>query len=213
MLERLRGAQTIVLGPLARTLLRLGIQPDAVTWFGAIAVTVTALVCFGAGWLWPGALAVAVLSCTDMLDGQMARESGRESRWGTFLDASLDRIADAAVFGGLAWHLGVRGGAVWAGIAIAALVVAQVTSYVKARAEAIGCRADVGVVTRADRLALALGGALLAGLGVPYALEVAMMLLCVGGSITVVQRMRSVRRQLRAPVRELPAREPATVHR
>lgn len=196
MLARLRGAQAVVLRPLVRFLLRLGVPPDAVTWFGAVAVTGTALVCFGAGWLWQGALAVAVLSLTDLLDGHMARESGTASRWGAFLDSSLDRIADAGVLGGLAWHLGVRVGAAWAAVAVGALVAAQLTSYVKARAEGIGCRAEVGLVTRPDRVVLALLGALLAGLGVPYAVEGAMVLLLAGGAVTVIQRVVTVRRQL-----------------
>lgn len=199
MRERLRAVQARLVGPVARRLLRMGIHPDAVTWFGTIAVTVTALVCFGAGWLWQGTIAVAVLACSDMLDGQMARESGQPSRWGSFLDSSLDRIADAGVLGGLAWHLGVRVGAEWAAVAVAALVTAQLTSYVKARAEAVGCRADVGLIARADRIVLALLGALLAGLGVPYALEAAMLLLLVGGSVTVLQRLITVRRQLPTP--------------
>lgn len=208
MLERLRGAQAVVLRPVVRFLLRLGVHPDAVTWFGAITVTATALMCFGAGWLWQGALAVAVLSLSDMLDGHMARESGLSSRWGGFLDSSLDRIADAGVLGGLAWHLGVRVGAAWAAVAVGALVAAQLTSYVKARAEGVGCRAGVGIVTRPDRIVLALLGAVLAGLGVPYALEGAMLLLLVGGSVTVVQRLVVVRRQL--PAAESPSAVPST---
>ncbi|WP_432557529.1 phosphatidylinositol phosphate synthase [Granulicoccus sp. GXG6511] len=210
MLERLRGVQGVVLRPFARLLLRLGVHPDAVTWFGALSVTVTALVCFGMGWLWQGALAVAVLSCSDMIDGHMARESGSAGRWGGFLDATLDRVADAGVIGGLAWHLGLRAGSAWAVLAVVALVLAQATSYVKARAEAINCQADVGLVTRADRIALALLGALLGGLGVPYALEVAVVLLVLGGAITVVQRLVAVRRQLRSPA-SAPASGPIRV--
>lgn len=197
MMERLRGVQALVMRPLARLLLRWGVSPDAVTWFGALSVAVVALVCFPAGWLWQGGLAVAVLSCSDMIDGHMAREAGPASRWGSFLDASLDRIADAGVLGGLAWFLGLHAGAEWAVVAVWALVAAQATSYVKARAEAVGCRADMGLITRADRVTLALLGAVLAGLGVPYALEAAVTLLAVGGSITVAQRLLGVRRQLR----------------
>ncbi|MDO5499397.1 MAG: CDP-alcohol phosphatidyltransferase family protein [Propionibacteriaceae bacterium] len=198
MLERLRGAQAVVMRPIARALLRLGVPADAVTWTGAFGVVIAALVCFPNGWLWQGAIIVAVLSCSDMIDGHMARLSGRNGRWGGFLDASLDRIADAGVLGGLAWHLGLVAGAGWAAAAVAALVWAQTTSYVKARAEAIGCRADVGLITRADRIALALVGALLAGLGVPFALEISVVVLVAGGAVTVAQRIVSVRRQVRA---------------
>lgn len=197
MLERLRGVQAVLMRPLARLLLRLGVTPDAVTWFGTLSVTVVALVCFPVGWLWQGAVAVAILSCSDMIDGHMAREIGPSSRWGQFLDASLDRLADAAVLGGLAWYLGLHAGAAWAVVGVGALVAAQTTSYVKARAEAIGLRADVGVITRADRIALALLGAFLAGVGVPQGLPVTMSVLVVGGIVTVVQRIVAVRRQLR----------------
>jgi CDP-diacylglycerol--glycerol-3-phosphate 3-phosphatidyltransferase len=196
MLQRLRGAQTVMLRPLARMLLRWGVGPDAVTWFGALSVTAVALICFPQGWLWQGAVLAAVLSCSDMLDGQMARELDTPSRWGSFLDASLDRIADAGVLGGLAWWLGLSAGAGWAVVAVWALVAAQATSYVKARAEAVGCRADVGLIVRADRITIALAGALLAGLGVPYALAGAVLVLAVGGTITVIQRLVTVRRQL-----------------
>ncbi len=198
MLERLRGVQAIVMRPLARLLLRVGVTPDAVTWFGALSVTVVALVCFPMGWLWQGAVAIAILSCSDMIDGHMAREIGPSSRWGSFLDASLDRIADAGVLGALAWYLGLHAGPRWAVVAIAALAAAQMTSYVKARAEAVGCSADMGIITRADRIALALLGALLAGLGVPLALEVTMAVLAVGGTVTIIQRIAGVRRQLRS---------------
>lgn len=197
MLERLRDALAVVLRPVARLLLRCGVGPNAVTWAGALSAAAAALICFPQGWLWQGTILVAVLSCSDMLDGQMARELGPPSRWGSFLDASLDRLADAGILGGIAWWLGLHAGAGWAVVAVWALVAAQATSYVKARAEAVGCRADVGVITRPDRIVLALAGALLAGLGVPYALPTAMLVLAVGGTITVVQRVVTVRHQLR----------------
>ncbi|OYO22202.1 CDP-diacylglycerol--glycerol-3-phosphate 3-phosphatidyltransferase [Enemella dayhoffiae] len=196
MLERFRGMQAVVMRPLARGLLRAGIGPDAVTWFGTLSVVIAALVCFPLGWLWQGALIVGLLSCTDMVDGHMARELGRPSRWGSFLDATLDRFADAAVLGGLALHLALSGQLVWAAVAGVALVWAQATSYVKARAEAVGCHADAGPLTRADRVALALLGALAAGLGVPFALPVMVTLLAIGGLVTVVRRIAEVRRQL-----------------
>lgn len=202
MLERLRGTQALVMRPLARFLLRLGIGPDAVTWFGTLSVTVVALVCFPLGWLWQGAVAIAVLSSSDMIDGHMARESGAPTRWGSFLDSSLDRLADAAVIGGISLFLGISGRWwVWPTLAVVALVLAEITSYVKARAEAVGCTADAGPLTRADRIALCLVGTLAAGLGVGWALPVLVVLLCLGGAITVVRRMREVSDQLRTSER------------
>ncbi len=197
MLNRFRNVQTAAFRPVAQLLLRLGISPNAVTWTGTLLVTVAALVCFPNGWLWQGALLVAILASSDILDGQMARElAGRDERWGAFLDSSLDRIADAAVIGGLAWYLAYEGHPVWAVLAVAALVLAQLTSYLRARAEAAGAQAELGVVTRADRIALCVLGALLAGLGVPVALEVSMVLLVLGGAVTVVQRFTEVHRQI-----------------
>ncbi|OYO10517.1 CDP-diacylglycerol--glycerol-3-phosphate 3-phosphatidyltransferase [Enemella evansiae] len=200
MLERFRGVQAVVMKPLARALLRAGIGPDAVTWFGTVSVAVVALVCFPLGWLWQGAVLVAVFSCTDMIDGHMAREVGRPSRWGSFLDSTLDRFSDAALFGGIAVYL-LLSHAWWGWLAAAllGLVTAQATSYVKARAEAVDCHADAGPLTRADRVALLVLGTLLAGLGVPHALEVMLVALAAGGLLTVVRRMREVRRQLVGP--------------
>lgn len=202
MLERFRHLQARLMGPAADVLLRWGVSPDVVTWAGTVLVTVAALVCFPNGWLWQGALAVAVLAGGDLLDGEMARRMpGRDRRWGAFLDSSLDRVADAAILGGLAWYLALNQVTLWAVLAVAALVLAQLTSYLRARAEAVGAEARRGVVTRADRVALALLGALLAGLGVPFALEVAVALLVLGGAVTVVQRFAEVRHQLQEPAR------------
>lgn len=199
MLERFRSLQGTILRPVARWLVGLGVPPDAVTWFGTITVTLTALACFPNGWLWQGALLVGLFSVSDMLDGHMARAlPERDRRWGSFLDSTLDRVADASILGGLAWFLALRSGVWWAALAILALVAAQLTSYVKARAEAVGASADVGVVTRADRVAIAVLGALLGGLGVPWAVETAVLLLAAGGTVTVAQRLATVRAQLRA---------------
>ncbi|MDO5676936.1 MAG: CDP-alcohol phosphatidyltransferase family protein [Propionibacteriaceae bacterium] len=196
MLERFRELQARVLVPVARALLRAGLSPIQVTWFGTISVVAASLICFPQGWLWQGAIITLLLSASDMIDGHMAREAGRVTRWGSFLDSSLDRVADAAIIGGLAWHLGLTGGPWWAAVAVLALVAALLTSYLKARAEAVGATADSGIITRADRVALALVGALLAGLGVPYALEAAMVVLALGGVWTVVQRFAEVHHQL-----------------
>ena len=75
----------------------------------------SALICFPQGWLWQGAVAVTFFVLADMLDGQMAKMSGTASRWGAFLDSTLDRLGDAAVFGGILWYFAyVRDQPVWA---------------------------------------------------------------------------------------------------
>ncbi|MFP5282320.1 MAG: phosphatidylinositol phosphate synthase [Actinomycetes bacterium] len=199
MLERFRTAWARILGPAARGLNRLGVSPDVVTIVGTVGVMAGALVCFPQGWLWQGVLVVTAFVFADMLDGQMAKISGRSSRWGAFLDSSLDRLGDAAVFGGLLLYLAdARHDLVWAWMALAALTLGQLTSYVKARAESLGFSCTGGLAARADRLLVVLVAAFVAGLGVPYVLELAVTALAVAGLVTVVQRVLQVRRQAKA---------------
>jgi CDP-diacylglycerol--glycerol-3-phosphate 3-phosphatidyltransferase len=199
MLERFRGLSARLLGPLVRTLLRLGVSPDLVTVLGTIGVVLAALICFPQGWLWQGALIVTVFVLSDMLDGQMAKVSGKASAWGAFLDSTSDRLGDAAVFGGiLLFFTYQEGSTLWAAVALAGLVFGQWTSYVKARAESLGFTCSGGLAARADRLVIILAGTLVAGFGVPYVLEAAVALLAVTSMITVVQRIAQVRRQAEA---------------
>jgi CDP-diacylglycerol--glycerol-3-phosphate 3-phosphatidyltransferase len=183
----------------ARLLIRLGVSPDVVTVIGTLGVAVAALVCFPQGWLWQGALVVTLFVISDMIDGLMAKMSGTSSNWGAFLDSTSDRLGDAAVFGGILLYFVYReSSTLWAGIALAGLVFGQWTSYVKARAESLGYTCAGGLAARADRLVIILAGALLAGLGVPYVLQIAVAGLAVTSMITVVQRIGQVRRQAKA---------------
>jgi CDP-diacylglycerol--glycerol-3-phosphate 3-phosphatidyltransferase len=199
MLERFRGLSAKLLGPLVRGLLRIGVSPDLVTVLGTVGVVLAALVCFPQGWLWQGVLVVTVFVLSDMLDGQMAKVSGKASAWGAFLDSTSDRLGDAAVFGGILLYFTYqRDSTLWAAVALAGLVFGQWTSYVKARAESLGFTCSGGLAARADRLVIILVGTLVAGLGVPYVLEVAVSLLAVASMITVFQRIAQVRRQAEA---------------
>jgi len=199
MLERFRGLSAKLLGPLVRALLRLGVSPDLVTVLGTVGVVLAALVCFPQGWLWQGVLVVTVFVLSDMLDGQMAKVSGRASAWGAFLDSTSDRLGDAAVFGGILLYFTYqRDSTLWAAVALAGLVFGQWTSYVKARAESLGFTCTGGLAARADRLVIILVGTFVAGFGVPYVLEVAVALLAVASMITVLQRIEQVRRQAKA---------------
>jgi CDP-diacylglycerol--glycerol-3-phosphate 3-phosphatidyltransferase len=203
MLERFRAGTARLLTPFALFLNRRGVSPDAVTAIGTLAVMVAALICYPKGWLWQGTVVITLFVLADMVDGLMAKLSGTASLWGAFLDSSLDRLGDGAVFGGLLLYFAYeRQEPVWAGVSLAALVFGQLTSYVRARAESLGFRADGGLAARADRLLIVLAGALLAGLGVPYVLEIAMTFLAAAGLITVVQRSRSVYRQAKGTATE-----------
>ena len=186
-----------VIEPPARLLLRLHVSPDAVTIFGTVGAVAAALACFPSGRFGLGVLLIAIFATSDLIDGTMARLSGSSGPWGNFLDATLDRVADGAIFGGLVMWGALNGDAATAAAATLALVTGQVTSYAKARAEAVGATANVGIAERAERLVLVLLAALLAGFGVPYVLPGALWIIGGLGIITVVQRMVVVRRQLR----------------
>ncbi len=197
MLNRLRGGMTRVMTPLADLLLARGVSPDAVTVAGTAAVVVTALVAYPAGHLLAGTLVIGLCVLTDSLDGVMARRSGRTGPWGAFLDSTLDRFGDAAIFGGLVlWFTGGGDDRPTAVLALACLVLGSIVPYARARAEGLGMTAAVGIAERADRLLAVLVATALVGLGLPGAvLTVVLALLAVASAVTVVQRMATVRRQ------------------
>jgi CDP-diacylglycerol--glycerol-3-phosphate 3-phosphatidyltransferase len=196
-----RAVVTKIFTPLARLLLRLGLTPDAVTIAGTLGVVVSALVLYPLGHLFWGSLAVAVFVVSDMLDGIMARTLGRSGHWGAYLDSTLDRFGDSAVFAGLViWFVRDGGSDLTAGLALACLVLGSIVSYAKARAEGLGYTANVGIAERSDRLLAVLVGTAVVGLGVPLPfLQVVLALLAVASLVTVVQRMSTVRRQALAP--------------
>jgi CDP-diacylglycerol---glycerol-3-phosphate 3-phosphatidyltransferase len=197
MLERFRAYWTRLMAPLARLLLRLGVSPDAVTFVGTLGVAAGALIFFPQGDLAIGVVVVTVFVFSDMVDGQMARLSDRTSSWGAFLDSTLDRIGDAAVFAGLVLWFAGGGDALWlAALALYCLVMGNLTSYARARAESLGMQAKGGIAERADRLVLILVATFFADvLGFLPLLVAALALLAVASTVTVVQRMVGVRRQ------------------
>jgi CDP-diacylglycerol---glycerol-3-phosphate 3-phosphatidyltransferase len=191
-----RPALARVVDPVARALLRAGVSPDAITLAGTLGVVVGALAFFPRGAFFAGTAVVFVFVLTDLLDGTMARLRGTTSRFGAWLDSTCDRVADAAIFSGLAlWFAGEGDDRLLLGVALFCLVSGSVVSYAKARAEGLGLRCDVGLAERAERLILVLLGTLLAGLGVPVALTALLWVLAAVSAITVVQRLLEVRRQ------------------
>jgi CDP-diacylglycerol---glycerol-3-phosphate 3-phosphatidyltransferase len=190
---------TKVMTPPADLLLARGVSPDAVTIAGTLAFVVTALALYPTGHLLAGTLIITLFVLTDSLDGVMARRSGRSSDWGAFLDSTLDRFGDAAIFGGLVlWFTGGGDHRPTAVLALACLVLGSIVPYARARAEGLGMTAAVGIAERADRLLAVLLATALVGLGLPReVLTVVLGLLTVASAVTVVQRMATVRRQAR----------------
>lgn len=191
-----RAVAAHVVDPVARCLLRIGVSPDAVTVVGTLGVSTAAL------WFYPraqwlaGTLVILVFVFSDLIDGTMARLSGRQGPWGAFLDATLDRVADGAIFGGMTLGFLLLGDDRTAAAALACLVGGLVVSYAKARAEAVGAECHVGIAERGERLIGSLAAAGLYGLGVPYVLPAVLWILAVLTWVTVVQRILHVRTQL-----------------
>lgn len=192
----LRPAVSAVTEPLGRSLLRAGVGANAVTVAGTVVSVVGAVLLLGTGRLALGATVVTLAVLTDALDGTMARMSGGSTRWGAFLDSSLDRFADGAVLASLAFWFATGGDDdVLCAVALVSLVLGSITSYVKARAQSLDMTCDVGIVERTERLVLALLGAFLTGLGLDLALPVGLWVLAVLSAVTVGQRLVEVRRQ------------------
>ena len=198
MLDRhARGATNRIFTPPARLLLRWGVSPDAVTVVGTVGVVAGALAFFPAGHLFWGVMVITLFVFSDVLDGVMARLAGTTGRWGSFLDSTLDRVQDAAVFLGLMWWaFGVGEQHVLGVAASLCLALGMLVSYVRAKAESLGFRADTGIAERAERLIITLVAAGFVGIGVtPLLLTVVLSLLAVASLITVMQRVVHVRRQ------------------
>ena len=183
--------------PLARLFLKLGMSPDVVTIVGTAGVCVGALGFYPRHEFFWGSLVIAVFALSDTLDGTMARLSGRSTRWGAYLDSTMDRVADSAIFGGLVlWYSGDGNTPYLAALALVCLILGSVVSYAKARAEGLGMTANVGIAERAERVVVVLTATGLVGLGVPEVLlTVVLALLALASLITVIQRMLEVRRQ------------------
>jgi CDP-diacylglycerol--glycerol-3-phosphate 3-phosphatidyltransferase len=197
MLERFRQFWTNVFKPISQLLMRLGVSPDAVTIVGTLGVVAGALVFYPRGQLLLGTVVITLFVFSDMIDGYMARTLGTSSKWGSFLDSTLDRLGDAAIFSGLAIWL-YRGGKdpLLADVALWALVMGSVTSYARAKAESLGMQAKGGIAERSDRLVAVLVMTGLSGLlNLPFLLTLVLWVVAAASTVTVLQRILLVRRQ------------------
>ena len=185
----------------ALAMAKVGITPNMLTVTGTVASVGVAITLLPTGHFVAGPIALVLVLVGDSFDGILARATGRTSSFGAFLDSTLDRLADAAVFGSLAaWaalHLpdsALRTVTVAAGIACVALGAA--VSYARARAESIGRTASVGIAERTDRLVVGLGTTFAVGLGAPtWVLTAGLCLVAVGALVTVIQRIVTVAHQ------------------
>jgi CDP-diacylglycerol---glycerol-3-phosphate 3-phosphatidyltransferase len=190
-----------IVAPVIGRLARSGVTPDAITITGTLGAVAGAVGLIGTGQLFWGAFTVTVFVLLDMLDGALARARGGGSLFGAVLDSTGDRAADVAIFGALVWWFsGAGDNRLIVLLALLCLVLGVLTSYIKARAEGVGLSCDVGVAERTERLILVLVGTGFSGLGIPYALHVALWVLLVVSAITVGQRFLVVRRAGSGPL-------------
>lgn len=186
-----RKPAAVVIEPVAKGLHKAGVSPNAVTVFGTAVAVIFAVWLIPAGHHFAAAVLIGLTVATDMVDGTMARLRGGGTRFGATLDATCDRLSDGAIFGALAVWCALQdpGETTLMVLSITIVVSSQVTSYVKARAEASGIKVVGGLVERPERLIISLVALGLHGLGVPYVLAGGLWLLAVGSAYTVVERL------------------------
>lgn len=185
----------------ARQLAKLGVSPDVITWSGTVVTCALALWLIPTGHIIIAPPVLGLVTLLDSLDGTLARLTGKSSQWGAFLDSTLDRIADGAVFVALTlyslWHIPGAVGAWATTTCLASTVLGGVVPYARARAEAIGATASVGLTERTDRLIIALVALFAVGVGAPaWVFAAAMTFLCLAATITIGQRMFTVYQQV-----------------
>ena len=191
---RLKPAVTRVITPVASFALRLGITPNAVTWVGAIAVVVSALYFYPRGEFFIGTVIICVMALSDLFDGTMARISQKgSSKWGGFLDSTIDRITDSAILVGVAIYL-INNDDPLAIVVMVTLVTGILVPYIRAKAECFGIECSGGIAERTERLIISLASIGLSGLGAPYIMAIGMWSLALLGTYTVFQRMLIVKR-------------------
>ena len=185
--------------PMARGIANLGITPDTLTIVGTIGVAGGALGFYPRGKFFVGTLVITAFVFSDLMDGAVARVTGSSGPWGAFLDSTLDRVGDGAVFGALAlWYAGDGNSTTLCAVALYDLVAGVVTSYSKARAESLGMTANVGIAERSERLIAVLVLTGLSGLfDAPVLRSIALWGLAALTTVTVIQRIVEVRRQSR----------------
>src|SRR5215212_5299008 len=186
-----------LMDPIAAWMIRRRVHPNTITIVGTL-LTVTGGVIYGTGHISLGGWFLGITALTDVLDGIVARRSNRTSVFGAFLDSTLDRVADGAVLGGLAVFYAlnpVHHNVPMVVVCLAGIIGAFLTSYTRARAEALGMDAKVGMLQRPERVVLLSAPQAFFGLVFNgWVLAIITVILTLTAWITVVQRVAFVYR-------------------
>jgi CDP-diacylglycerol--glycerol-3-phosphate 3-phosphatidyltransferase len=159
-----------------------------------VGVIASALFFYPRGDFFLGTAVIAFFALSDLFDGTMARISkAGASKWGSFLDSTIDRLTDSAILLGVSIYL-INNNDQLSFVVIATLVTGMLVPYIRAKAESFGVECSGGIAERTERLIMAMSAIALDGLGVPYVLAGGMWLLAVLGAVTVGQRMLIVRK-------------------
>ena len=189
----LKPAVTKLINPVARAALRVGLTPNAVTTLGALGLIASVSYFYPREEFFIGTLFVCFFSLSDLFDGAMARISDQgASRWGAFLDSTIDRVTDSTILLGLIIALIGKEDPL-AYVALVTLVTGLLVPYIRAKAESLGIECSGGIAERTERLIIILCAIGFEGLHIDYALTIGIWLLAILGAITVVQRMAIVK--------------------
>jgi len=187
--HRLREPVSVLINPISRGLIKVGIKADYLTVLGAIGVSAAALYFYGRGEFILGTVIVTLFALLDLLDGTVARLSNATtSKWGALLDSTLDRISDAMIVIGIFIYLDAQGDPI-SYLPIAVMVLSGLVSYIRARAESLGIECSVGLGERTERLMVILLGAFLYGLGISSALDISLWITFFMSVVTIAQRL------------------------
>ena len=197
MISRIfKPAVTRFITPVASFALRIGITPNWVTFIGAVGVVASSLYFYPKGDFFLGTAVIFIFALSDLFDGTMARISQvGASRWGGFLDSTIDRITDSAILIGISIYLIDKNDRL-AGVVLLSLVTGLLVPYIRAKAEIFSIPCSGGIAERTERLAISLLAIAFDGLGVPYVLAGGMWLLALLGSVTVIQRLIIVKKAI-----------------
>ena len=184
-----------LIDPVANWLVKRGVHPNTITVVGTLCTMIGGII-YGTGHIKTGGWFLSITALFDVLDGTVARRSGQSSTFGAFLDSTLDRLADGFLLGGLAVFYAtsrLHGSVPLLITALLGLIGAFMTSYTRARAEALGLDAKVGLLQRPERIVLLSAPQALFGLVFNgWVLAIITVVLTITAWITVVQRVAYV---------------------